>query len=520
MKATSLRARAAATLRNMMRSLRIRLLLLLGVAIGAAAFLQFIASFSAAMQEANKLFDYHMQQMAYALQDSGFETAGWHGMAGAGNEDFEFVVQIWTDDGVRVYQSRTYRALPERGPLGYSNVNLPNGDWRVYAVQASTRVIQVSQRIESRRSRAMALALRALWPVLAVSLLLFGAAWWVVTTALAPLNRIGHDLANRNADSLAPVSVKGVPHEVSLLVAELNSLLVRVAGALQSQQRFVADAAHELRSPLTALRLQVQTLARARDDAARQQAVTRLLGGVDRATRLVEQLLVLARQDPAVPNASERVTLAACVLQATADVGPLANARKVCLEYPEDNDIEVLGDPDSLRIMVRNLLDNAVRYTPAGGRVKVEIGSGNGSGIAAGGDGDGDGNGDPQRVHLCVHDSGPGIAAADRARIFDRFYRVPGTREAGSGLGLAIVKAIAERHEAAITLGLSPLGGLAATVSFPLPPGPVASGPDATAGASSVATSAATPVAASEAADAAETAIAEAARRARRAGLR
>lgn len=514
MKAASLRARAAATLRNMMRSLRIRLLLLLGVAIGAAAFLQFIASFSAAMQEANKLFDYHMQQMAYALQDSGFETAGWHGMAGADSEDFEFVVQIWTDDGVRVYQSRTYRALPERGPLGYSNVNLPNGDWRVYAVQASTRVIQVSQRIESRRSRAMALALRALWPVLAVSLLLFGAAWWVVTTALAPLNRIGHDLANRNADSLAPVSVKGVPHEVSLLVAELNSLLVRVAGALQSQQRFVADAAHELRSPLTALRLQVQTLARARDDAARQQAVTRLLGGVDRATRLVEQLLVLARQDPAVPNAAERVMLAECVLQATADVGPLANARKVRLEYPEDSDIEVLGDPDSLRIMVRNLLDNAVRYTPAGGRVKVDIGNGGGPGLAV------DGEGEPPRVHLCVHDSGPGIAAADRARIFDRFYRVPGTSEAGSGLGLAIVKAIAERHEAGITLGLSPLGGLAATVSFPLPPALVAPEAAATAATTSVATSVASSFASGGAAEEAEPAAADAERRARRASLR
>ncbi|HVL77172.1 MAG TPA: histidine kinase dimerization/phospho-acceptor domain-containing protein, partial [Noviherbaspirillum sp.] len=302
MNTSRFRARAGATMRNMMRSLRIRLLLLLGVAIGAAAFLQFTASFRAAMQEANNLFDYHMQQMAFALQDSGFEEAGWHGMAGANDEDFEFVVQIWTDDGVRVYQSRTYRVLPERAPLGYSNVRLPNGDWRVYAVQASTRVIQVAQRIESRRSRAMALALRALWPVLAVSVLLFGAAWWVVTSALAPLNRIGHDLANRNADSLAPVSTRGVPHEVSLLVAELNSLLARVAKALQSQQRFVADAAHELRSPLTALRLQVQTLARARDDAARQQAVARLLGGVDRATRLVEQLLVLARQDPAVPE--------------------------------------------------------------------------------------------------------------------------------------------------------------------------------------------------------------------------
>lgn len=462
-----IRARAAATLRNMMRSLRIRLLLLLGVSIGAAAFLQFSASFSAAMQEANKLFDYHMQQMAYALQDSGFEDSGWQGMAGADKEDFEFVVQIWTDDGVRVYQSRTYRVLPERGPLGYSNVTLPNGDWRVYVVQASTRVIQVAQRMESRRSRAMALALRAVWPVLAVSLLLFGAAWWVVTSAMAPLNRIGHDLSNRNADSLAPVSVKGVPHEVSQLVAELNSLLVRVAKALQSQQHFVADAAHELRSPLTALRLQVQTLARARDEAARQQAVARLLGGVDRATRLVEQLLVLARQDPAVPGAAEPVLLADCIQHAAADVTPLAAARHVRLHVPEDSDAQVHGDPDSLRILVRNLLDNAVRYTPADGMVEVDVAIAEHDGKPC--------------VALTVHDSGPGIPPPERARIFDRFYRVPGTSAAGSGLGLAIVKAIAESHQATITLDTSPLGGLAATVTFPPvrtrpapPPAPVA----------------------------------------------
>ncbi len=448
-----LRARLVATLRNMMRSLRIRLLLLLGVAIGAAAFLQFSVAFRAAMQEANKLFDYHMQQMAYALQDSGFDDAGWRGMARDGSsEDFEFVVQIWTDDGVRVYQTRTYRALPERGPLGYSTTTLPNGDWRIYVVQTSTRVIQVAQRIETRRTRALVLAARTTWPVLAVSLLLFGAAWWVVTTSLAPLNRIGRDLSNRNADSLAPVSVKGVPHEVSLLVAELNSLLARVQMALQAQQRFVADAAHDLRSPLTALRLQVQTLARARDDVGRQQAIARLLGGVDRATRLVEQLLVLARQDPAVPSGEEEIALSTCVQQAAVDVAPLAAARRIDIDMPQRATASVRGDPDGLRVMIRNLLDNAVRYSPAGGQVKVEIEQ-----VA-------------DQVHLTVHDSGPGIPPEERSRIFDRFYRVPGTTEAGSGLGLAIIKAIAERHQARIVLDRSPLGGLAARLSFPAPP--------------------------------------------------
>jgi two-component system OmpR family sensor kinase len=441
----------------MMRSLRIRLILLFGAAILAAAAVQFTTSFRAAMQEANKLFDYHMQQMAFALEDSGFEEAGWHGMADADNESFDFVVQIWTDDGVRVYQSRSFRTLPQRGALGYSNVTLDNGDWRLYAVQTNTRVIQVAQRMEVRRSRAISLALHALWPVLPVSLLLFAAAWWVVTSALAPLNRIGHDLATRNADSLAPVSDVGVPQEVSLLIAEINSLLARVEQALQSQQRFVADAAHELRSPLTALKLQVQTLARARDDDARAQGVGRLLGGVDRASRLVEQLLSLARQDPLAQNSAPAIVpLHACIELAVSDVTSLAASRDIDICVGSLALSEIPGDADGLRILTRNLLDNAIRYTPRHGQVRIGLAHEDEHKAA--------------NIVLTVEDSGSGIPQPERVRIFDRFYRLPGTSQNGSGLGLAIVKAIAVRHGATVELSDGQLGGLAVNVRFPSQP--------------------------------------------------
>jgi two-component system, OmpR family, sensor kinase len=433
-----------------MRSLRIRLLLMLGAAIIVATAVQFAASFRAAMREANDLFDYHMEQMALALQDSAFQQAEWYKPSTADTSGFEFVIQIWTDDGVRVYQSRTYRFLPEQGALGYSNVRLDNGEWRIYGVQNGTRVIQVAQRTDVRRDRAISLAVHSLWTQLPVSLLLFAVAWWVVTSALAPLNRIGHDLAVRNADSLAPVSDKGVPQEVSLLVGELNSLLARMARALQAQQRFVADAAHELRSPLTALKLQVQTLARARDDTARAQAVERLKGGVDRASRLVAQLLALARQDPLSETGERRaLSLPTKIEQAVGDVAPVALARHIELEYGEYTHAGIVGDAESLRVLVRNLLDNAVRYTPEHGRVRIDLAT------------------DDQAVRLTIQDSGPGIPAQERARIFDRFYRVPGTSDTGSGLGLAIVKAIAERHEARVELGESVLGGLAVSVVFP-----------------------------------------------------
>ncbi|RJG04838.1 two-component sensor histidine kinase [Noviherbaspirillum cavernae] len=433
----------------MMRSLRIRLLLLLGIAIVAAALLQFAATFRIAMQKADTLFDYHMQQMALALKDSGMQAPDWYASQDGETGAFDFVIQVWTDDGVRVYQSRPYRTLPSQGVFGYSTVTLANGDWRIYALHTNTRVIQVAQRMESRRNRAISLALNSVWPILPASLLLFAVAWWVVTSALAPLNRIGHELANRNADSLAPVSARGVPQEVSLLVTELNSLLARMTHALQSQQQFVADAAHELRSPLTALKLQVQTLARARDDTLRTQAIERLHGGVDRASRLVQQLLSLARQDPlSQPAAPETISLTDCVEQAVGDVASFASARAVTLRHGIFEAASLRGDADSLRIMTRNLLDNAVRYAPEGGQVRIDLAM------------------DDSVITLTIQDSGPGIPDENRSRVFDRFYRVPGTSPSGSGLGLAIVKAIADRHDASVTFGDAALGGLAVTVAF------------------------------------------------------
>jgi two-component system OmpR family sensor kinase len=435
----------------MMRSLRVRLILLLGIAIVTAATVQFATSFQAAMRQANNLFDYHMKQMALALQDSALGQVQWHTLPDPENQGFDFVIQIWTEGGLSVYQSRSYRFLPDQAVLGYSTVTLDNGDWRVYAVKNDKRVIQVAQRMETRRDRAILLAKRALWPIIPVSLLLLVAAWWVVTSALSPLNRIGRDLANRNADSLAPVSDAGVPQEVSLLVAELNSLLARMAQALQSQQRFVADAAHELRSPLTALRLQVQTLAKAREEATRTQAIGRLLGGVDRATRLMEQLLALARQDPLSQTFDPAVvSLPACIELAMTDVAPLAASKQIELQYADLTQIEISGDADGLRIMIRNLIDNAVRYTPEQGRIRITL------------------TADETVVALAIEDSGAGIPEKDRERVFDRFYRIPGTSPSGSGLGLAIVKAIASLHEATVELGDAAFGGLKVTVRFPV----------------------------------------------------
>jgi signal transduction histidine kinase len=241
-------------------------------------------------------------------------------------------------------------------------------------------------------------------------------------------------------------------------------MLERLGHAFDSQRAFVADAAHELRSPLTALKLQAQLVRRAPDEASRAAAIDALVAGVDRATRLVEQLLTLARQEPGATAAPlQTVVLAPLARQVLADAGPVAQARGSTMELMADEQATVQGDPAALAVLLRNLVDNALRYTPAGGRVEVAVAR------AGVGDGVGRAAGEGAAVQLRVDDSGPGIPAAERERVFERFVRGSSAApETGSGLGLAIVRSIALRHGAALTLADSPLGGLRVALAFPV----------------------------------------------------
>jgi two-component system OmpR family sensor kinase len=434
-----------------MRSLRLRLLMLLGTLIVGAAALLFLTTFQAALQNANRMFDYHMEQMAHVIQNSGLEEIPWYSLSKFEANSYDFVIQIWNKEGARVYQTRVYRLLPEQAKLGFSNESLDSGEWRIYATQNENQIVQVAQNISARRNQAISFAVRTLWPVIPISILLFISAWSVVSASLYPLNRISRDIAMRSGESLNPVDVDGVPKEVLPLVQELNQLLSRMDQALQSQQRFVADAAHELRSPITALKLQVQTLTRATDEEARAQGIARLLGGIDRISRLVEQLLALARHEPLSHQfETSVVSLNTCLEQAISDVLPLVASRDIELRQGKIEQVAVLGETGSLRILIRNLLDNAARYIPEGGTIQMDIRQ------------------DKDFVMLTIQDSGSGIPRAERGRVFDRFFRVPGTVQTGTGLGLAIVKAIAERYKGTVELGSAELGGLLVNVKFPV----------------------------------------------------
>jgi two-component system OmpR family sensor kinase len=236
------------------------------------------------------------------------------------------------------------------------------------------------------------------------------------------------------------------------LVHELNLLFGRVRTAFDAQQNFVADAAHELRTPLAALKLQALSLERADTEEARKVAVGRVTAGVERATRLVEQLLVLARQEAGASEGAKPapVDLADLARRTVGEMVGVAQAKGVDLGVEHVEEARVLGQGGALAILMRNLVDNAVKYTPAGGTVDVAVRHEDGTAV------------------LTVEDSGPGIAAEERERVFDRFYRIAGSEAAGSGLGLAIIRAIAERHGAKLSLDASErLGGLLVRVTFP-----------------------------------------------------
>lgn len=433
-------------------SLRARLLWLLLLAIVLTVLAQALIAYRTARAEADDIFDYHMQQMAMSLR-SGLPVSG-EGGANPDSRDEEnadFVVQVWTANGLRVFQSAGRAALPDRAVLGFSNLRANNTTYRVFSMQSKTQTIQVAQDMAVRREMASTLALRTVAPIAVMAPLLMLVAWWVVSASLAPVSRVRRQVAARQADELTEVSEAGLPDEIRPLVHELNLLFGRLRQAFEAQKNFVGDAAHELRSPLAALKLQAQGLQRATDDAARSLAVGRLMAGIDRATRLVEQLLVLARQQASAASGRKMqpVDLAAVARAEVAEAAATAQARGIDLGLSQADAGEVAGHAPALHILLRNLLDNALKYTPPGGTVDVAVCRG------------------ADQLLLSVDDSGPGIAEPERERALDRFYRVAGTETSGSGLGLAIVKSIAEVHGATLALERAPrLGGLRVVLSF------------------------------------------------------
>ncbi|MDE2050155.1 MAG: hypothetical protein KGJ72_03985 [Gammaproteobacteria bacterium] len=430
-------------------SLRTRLLvwllggvLLLGITGGMVVYRN-------ALAEADAFFDYHLKETALFLRDQPVEYQ-FPTPIPPNDVAYDFVVQIWTIDGRRIYIGPEQAVLPNSTAIGYSTVNTSGGQWRVYGTASPTKVVQVAQPMSVRRQEAAQLAVRTLAPFALLMPLLGLLVWLAVGHALQPLQRLAKAVKARRVNALEPLSDERLPEEVQPLVHSLNDLLARLTAALDRERAFMADAAHELRTPLTALHLQLGALARAGSEPERTEAMGKLSEGVQRAIRLVEQMLALARQEPRAEPVRTRFALDELAREVVAELVPLADARRIDLGMSEAQSAFVRGERDSVATLIRNLVDNAVRYTPEGGRVDVAV------------------ERSARQAILRVMDDGPGIAREERERVFDRFYRRPGTRSPGSGLGLAIVKASAAAHGATVALGEGAGGrGLAVTVAFP-----------------------------------------------------
>ena len=452
-------------------SLKLRLLgfvlasvLLAGLGLG-------IATYRNALREADAMFDLHLQQMAHSLRGS--VLLGTTADGDYGEEGYDVFVQIWGVDGTQMFRSAR-SALPPRAVLGFSDATVNGNRYRVYSLQTPLQTVQIAQDMDARETRAQGLALRSTLPMALMAPLLMLLIGWIITRSLAPVERMRRQVSGRADDDLSPLSERGLPAEVQPLVHEINLLFGRVDSAFAAQKNFVADAAHELRSPLTALKLQAEALRRASDDASRETAIARMQQGIERSIRLVGQMLVLARQEasstgneatstsaasPAVHGST--VNLEALVRDTIAAALPEAGIKRIDLGLAASEPTTVHGEAEALHILLGNLIDNAIKYTPEGGQIDVTLAS------------PAQATGTSRTAVLTVEDSGPGIAEAEHERVFDRFFRVAdaaASATTGSGLGLAIVKTIAKRHGATVVLGRSErLGGLRIAVSFVVP---------------------------------------------------
>ena len=428
-----------------MTSLRLRLILGLLATLMTLSVLDSLWSYRDTYHETEEIFDAHLAQyarivhnlLADALPQTDQPILVWRApleTRGVGHSyERKLNFQVW--HGAQL-AARSAAADAERpyAPLraGYQNARGNGSDWRVFTLPDPDHglMIQVAERGDVRGDMAEMIARRTLSKNLALIPLTAVLVAWLVSQGLAPLKALVADIAARRPDRLDPLPLDGLPRELRPIIVAINELMARLAQALAQERRFTSDAAHELRTPLALVRLQIEGLALA-DEAGRQIAHQRLLKGIDRLSRTVSQMLLLARLEQAADRMPMTpVDLKALLEASVAELAPAAVAKDQDLSLAVPAEACVLGhaQAEALAILMRNLLDNAIRYTPSGGRIGVTL--------------------DLEEAHarLAVEDSGPGVPDAMRERIWERFFRPPGMESPGSGLGLSIVRQVLELH--------------------------------------------------------------------------
>ena len=364
--------------------------------------------------------------------------------------DIPLEYQIGKADGTVLVRSAEAPNTPLSDPLGFSTLAHDNEPWRSLILETDdgSYRIQVAESILKRDKEAIEIATKTVLPLLVIFPLLLAAIYFSIRRGLKPLDDLAKEVLNRSPENLVPLEKQATPHEALPLVAAINRLLFRLGGSLEHERRFTADAAHELRTPLAAIRIQTQVAALSENVEQRQHALSQALAGIDRATRILEQMLRLSRLDPLAQISSPTKVNLAELLQHM-----IAEFRDQTTTNPIESDIDestlaVDGDEGLLRIALRNLLDNAQRYSPPDSLIRVAL------------------RREETGLTIRISDRGPGVDEAELPRLIERFYRGSAVTGEGSGLGLTLVHRIAELHGAQLGLDNRDEGGFEACLRW------------------------------------------------------
>jgi len=449
-------------------SIRRRLLITLLLAISFVSGTTVLLSYFDAQHEVQELFDAELAQSAKVLQalllpelmqgdEAQLKTLSYlmqnfppviiesEEEAGLYGHEYErkIAFQVWDKNKKLVLKSLSAPEEPlsvaglEPFHRGYSDEYVQNSLWRVFKLwdKSERFLIQVAERYDVRQELTGDISGKLIAPALIALPVLGILIWMAVGRGLAPVQQVAEEVMRRDPHNLQPMHVGPVPTEILPLVTELNELFAQLRHAFERERRFTDDAAHELRTPLASVKTQAQVALRSTDAAEQQQALRQVVSGVDRATHLLEQMLTLARLNPEEKNLKhEEIFLRALTADVIAQIAPAAIKKNIALELSGEEHAIVKADATILSILIRNLVDNAVRYTPQGGKVDVRISREKGKTV------------------LTVIDNGPGISTELQQRVFDRFFRLVGNNTQGCGLGLAIVKQIADLFHITINI--------------------------------------------------------------------
>lgn len=365
--------------------------------------------------------------------------------------------QLWSKkDGLLLRSESAPKFAFSTADNGFSHTNIDGHLWHVFSISNSTGeyIVHVGQKEEIRAELTDEISTQLVTQFLIGLPFLGVVIWLIVGHSLRPINRLERSLARREASYLKPISTRRLPNEILPVVNEINNLFSQLEQAFEHERRFTSDAAHELRTPLAGLLTQAQVALRTNDDVVRKQALKRIEQAVNRMTYMVQQLLTFSRIEYSTEFLNKEATeLSREVVQVVAELDPEAHRKRILMEFVEDNPQPVVVNAPLVAILIRNIIDNAIKYTPANGSIIISV------------------IGKERHVQLCVEDSGPGIAPDQYEKSLQRFHRCIETANTaqGTGLGFSIVERIAAIHNADLILGVSQLGGLKVTVQFPLP---------------------------------------------------